>query len=432
MGGIVAAVEDGSIAAELGLRAGDEVIAIDGHPLRDLIDYRFHSSESEIEMLVRRATGEVLFEIEKDWSEDLGLHFTCPVFDGVRECNNRCVFCFVDQAAPGMRESVRIHDDDYRLSFLAGNFVTLTNLGEDDLRRIVEWRLSPLYVSVHATDPKARARLLRSPHHEAGLRNLRHLADAGIDFHCQIVLCPGINDGSVLESTVRELAALHPRVLSVGVVPVGLTAFRQGLAFLRPVGPTEARHALEVIDRLQRELYPALGTRFAFAADELYIQAGREFPDLEEYEELPQVENGIGLCRPFFDELGAVLGRLDGVRGPRAIVTGTAAAPLFREALGALPSGAVEVIAVENRYLGPSVTVAGLMAGQDILAALERTGWHCRPGSILIPAVALNHEELFIDSVSLAQVRERTLASIHVTTTPEDVGAALRARLEEA
>ncbi|HOS93741.1 MAG TPA: PDZ domain-containing protein, partial [Armatimonadota bacterium] len=225
MGGIVAAVEDGSIAAELGLRAGDEVIAIDGHPLRDLIDYRFHSSESEIEMLVRRATGEVLFEIEKDWSEDLGLHFTCPVFDGVRECNNRCVFCFVDQVAPGMRESVRIHDDDYRLSFLAGNFVTLTNLGEDDLRRIVEWRLSPLYVSVHATDPKARARLLRSPHHEAGLRNLRHLADAGIDFHCQIVLCPGINDGSVLESTVRELAALHPRVLSVGVVPVGLTAF---------------------------------------------------------------------------------------------------------------------------------------------------------------------------------------------------------------
>lgn len=432
MGGIVAAVEDGSIAAELELCPGDEVVAIDGHLLRDLIDYRFYSSEPHIEVLVRRAAGEVLFEIDKDWSEDLGLHFTCPVFDGVRECNNRCAFCFVDQAAPAMRESVLLHDDDYRLSFLAGNFVTLTNLSEDDLRRIIEWRLSPLYVSVHATDPEARARVFRSPHHETGLTNLRRLADAGIDLHCQIVLCPGINDGVVLESTVRDLAALHPRVQSLGVVPVGLTAFRQGLTPLRPVGPAEAREVLDVIDLLQRELYPRLGTRFVFAADELYLQAGREFPSLEAYEGLPQAENGIGLCRPFFDELAPVLSRLGGVEGPRAIVTGVAAAPLFHEALSVLPPGTVDVLAVENRYLGPSVTVAGLIAGQDLLTTLERTGWDRRPGGILIPAAALNDDDLFIDSVPLAWVRERTVACIHVTGTPEDVGAALRARPEEA
>jgi len=432
MGGFVEAVEDGSIAAELGLCPGDEVVAIDGHALRDLIDYRFRSAEPEIELLVRRPSGDVVFEIEKDWSEDLGLRFACPVFDGVRECNNRCAFCFVDQAAPGMRDSTLIHDDDYRLSFLAGNFVTLTNLTEDDLVRIAEWRLSPLHVSVHATDPEARARLFRSPHHDAGLRNLRRLADAGIDFHCQVVLCPAINDRATLEGTVRDLAALHPRILSVGVVPVGLTAFREGLVPLRPVGPREARDALELIDRLQSEFHPVLRTRFVFAADELYLQAGRELPSLEEYEELPQIENGVGLCRSFFDELSSVLGRLGAVQGPFAVVTGVAAAPLFREALSALPPGTVEVVAVENRYLGPSVTVAGLIPGQDLLASLEATGWDRRPGAILVPAVALNDDGLFIDSVSLAHIRARTVACIRVTTTPEDVGSALRARPEGA
>jgi putative radical SAM enzyme (TIGR03279 family) len=427
VGGIVREIDEGSIAAELGIVPGDEIVAIDGQPLEDLIDYRYLIAEEEIEVHVRGAAGDVVIEIEKDAEDDLGLTFESCIFTPVRECDNRCAFCFVDQAAPGMRATTRVHDDDYRLSFLCGNFVTLTNLTRGDVDRIIRLRLSPLYASIHATDERVRARLFRSRHHMAGLRNLRELCDAGIELHCQVVLCPGINDGDELLRTVSELAAMGEGILSVGVVPVGLTAHRQGLVELAPVGPEEARDALDRIRAMQGTYLPSRGTRFVFGADELYLRAERPFPPLEDYEELPQIENGVGLCRPFAEELHEALAGLPRRSLRRVtLVTGEAAGPwlasLLASLLGAERAGAASVLAVRNDYFGASVDVAGLLAGRDVARALTGVALGER---VLIPGVALDDRGRFIDDVTLGQVLAGREADGVVAEGPEEIAEAL-------
>jgi len=469
LGGVILSVDPGGTGAELGLRPGDEVISVGGVPLRDEIDYRYAVAEEEVVLVVRRTSCETIeYEVEKDIDDALGVAFAGPVFDGVRECNNRCVFCFVDQMPPGARRSTLVHDDDYRLSFLGGNFVTLTNLADAEIERIVTQRLSPLYVSIHAVDPQVRRRLFRSRHAHCGIEVLERLLAAGIRVHAQIVMVPGYNDGLALDETVGYLAARHPGVRSVGIVPVGLTAHRAGLAPLEPVSSELAGATLAQVRRWQGELLPRLGTRFCFAADELYLRAVEPFPPEAEYEDCPQEENGIGLCVPFLTELrrgltGAPTGsRPDSLSGrpsarlaisrrvrhspPRSpaapattpsplaerangpergewprgeavgrhaarqrgaheqivILSGTGAGPLIADVIHSCGLDAsVRVLALANTYLGPSVTVAGLLAGRDLIAAVRAAG----PALFVCPSVALNDEGLFLDDVSLEELR---------------------------
>ncbi len=421
MPGVITYVQPGGTGDEIGLRPGDAIVAVDGRPVLDELDYRFAMAADEALVLVRSADGrewEVELE-EKDYDDALGVAFESPVFDGVRECANRCVFCFVDQMPSDGRATSLIHDDDYRLSFLAGNFITLTNLTEEDLERVISQRMSPLYASIHATDQEARRRLFRSKAADRALPTLARLVEAGVEVHTQIVLTPGYNDGAVLERTVRDLADLHPGVASIGIVPVGLTRHREGLTDLRCVTPDEARAVLASVARWQAGFLDALDTRLCFAADEFYILAEAEFPPPEAYEDMPQYENGIGMWASLREELRESLPEVRPA-GKATIATGTSLAPLLaREIADAGLGESVVVRPVENRYLGPTVTVAGLLAGRDILRAVTPAS----DGLLVLPAAALNDDELFIDSTPLSALRER--GAVAVVSDAGDLARAL-------
>jgi putative radical SAM enzyme (TIGR03279 family) len=400
----VASVVPGSIAEEIGVLPGDIVIAVNGEALPDYIAYRFAIADEEVALEVLR--GDVCFEaeIEKDADEDLGLVFEHDVFDRVRRCANNCVFCFESQMPTGMRPSLSLRDDDFRLSFLHGNFLTLTNLAAADLSRIVREHLTPLFVSIHATDPEVRRALLR--HKKAGeiLAQLRRFGAYDIQVHGQIVLCPGWNDGDVLARTLADLAALHPTVLSVGVVPVGLTAHRPEGPEVRPVTPADAAAVLDLVECTQAELLPRLGTRLVFAADEFYLMTGRPLPPATDYEEFVQKENGIGLARLFLDDTAALdVPALPPVRA--TLATGMLAAPLLETLAERLrAAGAdVTVVAVPNRFYGGGVSVAGLLTGRDLLEELSGRDLGV---ALLLPSVILNADGRFLDDMTPAQVSE--------------------------
>lgn len=387
-GGCIAAVVPGGLAAELGLEPGDRLLAIDGEPLRDWVDYKFRVAAETVEILVRKRDGEEwLLEVEKDYDDDLGIRFEDDLFDGLKRCHNACLFCFLDQMPKGLRPSLYLPDDDYRLSFLHGNFITLTNLREEDLRRIEVQRLSPLYVSVHATRPEVRRRLMLNRRAARVMEDLRRLAAAGVALHCQLVLCPGINDGVELDRSLADLAGLGEAVRSIAAVPVGLTRHREGLAPLRPFTPAEAAAVIAQVEGWQERLRRRSGRGTVYASDEFYVLAGREVPPAAGYDGFPQLENGVGLLRLFIDAFRQALsaGRAGGVRRRRApalrrdaaprrvtVVTGRSAAPtlesLARE--GGL-GGRARVFPVDNDFFGRTVTVAGLLTGGDIIAQLR-------------------------------------------------------------
>ena len=290
MGHIIKSVPEGSLGAELGLLPGDELLTLNGEPVVDVIDYQALLSTEELALVYRRGGETLEVDCEKEEWEELGVEFA----DGLlttRVCKNHCIFCFIDQMPPNCRPTLYVKDDDWRMSLMMGNFVTLTNVDEEEMRRIVRRRASPLYISVHATDPEVRRRMMRNPHAGRILDQLRTLRDAGLQFHCQIVLCPGENDGDVLEKTLTDLAALRPAAQSVAVVPVGLTGFRQGLYPLRPFTREEADGVLRQISRWQKKCWKEMGTRFVFASDEFYCLAGRSIPAESCYEDFPQIEN---------------------------------------------------------------------------------------------------------------------------------------------
>lgn len=407
-GAVIERVEVGSIAAEAGLAPGDEIIAINGTPVNDLIDYRYLCADEHIDVEVRKANGEEwLIEIDKDCDEELGVGFTSETFDGLRRCQNHCVFCFLDQMPVGMRRSLYVRDDDYRLSFLHGNFVTLTNLRPEDIERIITLRLSPLYVSVHATDPAVRRRLLRNRRAGEIVPLLKRLCGAGIEVNCQIVLCPGYNDGEVLDRTIADLAELWPRALSVAVVPVGLTRYRAGLPEIKAVGRAEADAVIAQVEGWQARLAERGVTDLLYLADEFYLIAGRPLPRYEDYGNFPQLENGVGLVRLFEEEFKVAEVRFPKTVEPRRvrIVTGVSAGPFIKGLAARLERVAgmrAEVTVVENEFFGPSVTVAGLLTGRDILAALRGSA---PVDEILIPAAALRFEgDRFLDDVTPAEL----------------------------
>ncbi|HHY93039.1 MAG TPA: DUF512 domain-containing protein, partial [Firmicutes bacterium] len=327
----VAAVIPGSIAAELGIKPGDRVLEAAGRPVRDLIDFTFACAGTDIELkLAKKDGGEELLVIEKDWEEELGLTFVRATADGIRRCRNGCQFCFVDQMPHGLRPSLYIKDDDWRLSLLQGNFVTLTNLTPEDLERITRQHLSPLYISVHTLNPFLRRNLMRNPRAEEIWAQLTALAAAGIEMHCQLVLCPGLNDGADLEHTVAKLAGLWPAVASVAAVPVGLTRYRQGLPPLSSYTPSRARELVAWARAKSQEFRSLLGNSFLYLADEFYVLAEEEVPPADHYDGYPQLENGVGLIRRFLDDLAGfrVPPPVPGTRF--TLVTGTAAAPTLR------------------------------------------------------------------------------------------------------
>jgi putative radical SAM enzyme (TIGR03279 family) len=410
-------IEPDSIAAELGLQAGDRLLAINGEPLRDLLDYRVLMGGEELLLEIERADGELWeIEIDKDADEELGVLLPHPE---PSQCGNNCIFCFVHQLPRGLRPTLYVKDEDYRFSFLYGAYVTLTNIDEAALQRILDQQLSPLYVSVHATDEELRGDLLGRRGPEI-LPLLRQLIDGGIVIHTQVVICPGLNDGPALTRTFADLVALAPGVASLALVPVGLTGYRQRLPQLRPVLPDEARTLLDWVHDRQEECLSRLGTRFVYAADELYLAAGRDFPELAAYEELPQLENGVGLIARFraqADALMSEVGPLD--LPPISVVTGESAAGevrAFATQLAERSGCALTVVAVTNRFFGGHVTVTGLLTGRDIVAQLagEPLG-----EILLLPEVLLREgSDLLLDDLTVLDL-ERQLG-VRVETFPPD------------
>jgi putative radical SAM enzyme (TIGR03279 family) len=406
----VLVVEPEGQAARAGLRPGDRLLRVNGQPLRDLVDFHVQAGEEQLAIDVERSGRPCSVVLERRWGQDLGLECEPPAPAEISTCANKCVFCFIHQLPKGLRKSLYVKDDDYRLSFLHGNYITLTDLPESEIQRIVDLRLSPLYISVHATDPVLRHFLLGSPKTIRGdlMERLSRLAEAGIRLHTQIVLCPGLNDGPHLERTVRELSALHPGVATVAVVPVGLTRHRDGLYPLRSITPAEAGAVLDAVHAWQDGFLARHGTRLVFAADELYLQAGRAIPPAAAYEGFTVAEDGVGLVRRFEDDLRRLVAR---PRRPRwrgsrvaTVVTGELFGPILARLLGELrvPGLRAEVVPVPNEFFGRAITVAGLLTGQDVASAL--TG---RPlgDVVFVPRVTLTETKgVFLDDVAPADL----------------------------
>jgi putative radical SAM enzyme (TIGR03279 family) len=394
----VASVQPESIAAELGLRAGSELVSVDGRTLEDFLDWEFLTAEEHFLLHVRQPEGEEIeFDIERPLDEPLGVSLE-PA--RIRRCANRCDFCFVDGLPEGLRDVLYIRDDDYRLSFRYGNFATLTNLKPRDEERIIEYRLSPLYVSVHATDPTIRRYLLRNPTAPEILPQLRRFAEHGIEFHTQIVMSPGVNDGEVLRQTLRELYQFGPAILGCSVVPVGLTEFSKHHLVREPTAE-ECRAAIGLVEERWSIALAERGTHWAFGADELYGRAGVELPRAEIYDGFDQVENGVGAVRWLQRRIESHAGGIGGWEGRRiGVVTGTAMGrlmPMVLEPLGRITGATFDLLPVTNTLFGPSVTTAGLLPGAAVQDALRGRG---DLDLALLPGEAVNDDGLFIDGLS--------------------------------
>lgn len=382
--GTIDRVEPRSPAERAGIVAGDRLIAINGTPVKDLVGYQFHQVNNRLTVEVERQSepAPLVFTIRKPEQQDLGLEFVDPTFDGIKHCNNHCPFCFVDQNAPGLRRTLDIKDDDFRYSFLYGGFITLTNLKEQEWERIAEERLSPLYVSVHATEPEMRRRLLGNPRAPEIVPQLARLGDLGIQVHTQLVLCPGINDGAHLDRSISDLAALYPAVQSVGVVPVGLTKFRRNNHYqikldIRPYVAEESMVMIEQVTGWQQRLRPNLDTNFVYLSDEWYILAGQEAPPARDYDGYSQLENGVGMVRQLLDESRRVAKKLpERIDRPVRVVVACGEMPSLTlesalEPLRRVGNLDVRLRVVENATLGGNVTCSGLLFGEEVAAALR-------------------------------------------------------------
>lgn len=431
--GRIVAVATDSLAAALDLQPGDELLAINNQPVADVIDVQFYSAEESLELLVRRGEEYLLFEVERDYDEPLGLEFAHPTFDvDIRRCTNLCEFCFVLQMAPKFRRTLYIKDDDYRYSFLFGHFVTLTNLQEHDWWRIETMRLSPLYISVHVTDLEMRRQFLRNPQAPDIMTQLRWLADRGIAMHTQLVVVPGLNDGDRLARSIADLADLWPAVQSISVVPVGLT--RHHKYGMRVHTPAEAAATLAYVESLQPRYRRRLGVRFVYPTDEWYLVSGRTVPPLAAYDEQQLQENGLGVVRLFLDDwqlLQAEIGAWGEERPTMAfavltLVTATLFAPVLREtavAFAQLVGVDIQVQAIVNQRLGDTITVAGLLMGADVLEQLSHTGYG---DLVVLPRVMFDHPDtISLDDLSPQEIANRLHRPVALADTLADVWDAL-------
>ena len=399
----ISRVLPGSTAARYGLKSGDRLVSVNGNEVNDSIDFLFHASDERLSLVVTGQDGASRkLRIVKDPDDTLGLEFP-PLT--IRQCRNKCIFCFVDQMPPGCRRSLYVKDDDYRASFLYGNYITLGNLHDEDWERIFTQRLSPLYISVHATEPGLRAALMRNKRAPDIMASMKRLAAGGIRMHTQIVLTPGINDGGHLLKTIDDIAGLFPAVLSIAVVPVGITGYRQGLFPLRLFKPREARDVVQTIQSIASRFKKKIGTRLVYPSDEFYIKARLPFLPLSSYEDLPQIENGVGMVASFLYEARRT-------RLPRRVrpvtmtaVTGVSFSPILKAVLKRLQGIAgvsIRVVTAKNSLFGPTVTVSGLLSGRDILAAVRGK---LLGSMLLIPSSTLNESEgIFLDNMTIADI----------------------------
>ncbi len=407
----VASVLSNSLAQRYGIAAGDFIIAINGHTICDVLDYRFHLTNRVVTLQIHREAE--LFEITifKEEYEDIGLEFSTFLMDEKRHCKNKCIFCFIDQLPEGMRKTLYFKDDDSRLSFLMGNYITLTNLSDADIDRIIEMRLSPIHVSVHTTEGQLRVQMMKNPNAAKCFSVLQRFAEAGIFMDCQIVLCRDWNDKEHLERTMRDLASLYPYVESVSVVPSGLTDHREGLTPLQPFDAQTARETIAQVESFAKECYKKNGSSIFFCADELYVKAGLPLPEEEYYEGYPQLENGVGLMTSMQTEFLQALEDTTEQDCPKprhvCVATGVSAYAYLQALCAKLcervPNLTVTVHCVENRFFGKNITVAGLLCGCDLMDQLsDKELGQC----LLLPAVTLRHErDLFLDNVSIEQLQ---------------------------
>ncbi|MFC1542109.1 DUF512 domain-containing protein [Candidatus Latescibacterota bacterium] len=400
----IISVKSGSQADLKGLKTGDKVAEVNGNPVHDSIDLMYYGAEEEVRLTVHRGTYEIKALFRGD--EDFGMEFE-PM--DIKTCSNNCVFCFVNQNPPGMRKELYIKDEDYRFSFLHGAYVTLAGLDKQDLQRIVKQHLSPLYVSVHAIDLPTRLKLLGIKRDDRLIENMDTLITAGISLHTQIVVCPGINDGEVLEKTICELQQRVPGVISLAVVPVGLTKHREGQYPLKPVDQEKAREIISIADSYHDEYEQYTGDGFVFCADELYIKAGLDIPDADYYHGFPQIENGVGMLREYLDVSANIRKRLNGnVRrtGNFVFVTGISMSPYimdFAKRVSEIPGISARTVTVENEFYGETVTVSGLLTGADIQSALEQV----KPGeTVVLPPNCLNDSGIFLDGMSPSDISD--------------------------
>jgi putative radical SAM enzyme (TIGR03279 family) len=412
----IESVVPGGPAGKAGLQEGDQLLALDSHPLRDAIDFMYYRRAGNLDVEFRRDRAKQRTVLACGDENDLGV--IIKPFK-VRICKNNCLFCFVKQLPKGLRKSLYIKDEDYRLSFLYGNYMTLSNIDARDKKRIVEQRLSPLYISVHATNRAVRNRMLGNPRAQDIMKELRYFAAKRIKIHTQIVLCPGYNDGAELRNTIRDLCKLYPYVASVAVVPVGLTQHRKNP--IAPVTKDDAARAIEIVESFRKRFKKKHGDPVVYCADEMYIKAERPFPRLEEYGMLPQIENGVGMVPLFLSQSRKIRVPKTMPRGLKFLTfTGVSFYPFLRKVIDRLSEKediSVEVVPVENNFFGRTVTVAGLLSGRDIIKALHDNTDLSR--ILLVPDVTLMEEsDLFLDNVSLKDLEEATgMRAIRIEST---------------
>ena len=406
---IVSDIVPGSIAEELGIRPGDKLLAIDGHEIEDIFDYQFYVEDEEIVLLIEKPDGEQWeLEIEKEADEDLGIEFGQGLMDEYRSCYNKCIFCFIDQMPKGMRDTLYFKDDDSRLSFLQGNYVTLTNMSSHDIERIIRYRLEPINISFQTTNPELRCRMLHNRFAGEALKKVDMLYQGGIEMNGQIVLCKGVNDGDELERSIRDLTSYLPLLKSVSVVPVGLTKFRSGLYPLDPFTKEDAREVLDVIHRWQEKIYQEYGIHFIHAGDEWYLLAEEDVPEEERYDGYLQLENGVGMLRLLFNEFAEGYDALTGDdrRDELSIATGKLAYPylckMAEKITEKFPGVRIHVYCIRNDFFGERITVSGLITGQDLMAQLKERELGRR---LLIPCNMLKTvEDVFLDDFTVEQV----------------------------
>lgn len=408
---IIKSIAPGSIAEEMDLVPGDALVEINHQEIQDIFDYQYMIEEEYIELLVRRENGEEwLLEIEKDEDEDLGITFEQGLMDNYKSCTNKCIFCFIDQLPKGMRETMYFKDDDSRLSFLQGNYITLTNMKEKDIDRIIKYNLSPINISVHTTNPELRCEMLNNRFAGKIMAQLQKFYEHGVMMNGQIVLCKNINDGAVLEKSIEDLSQFLPYMESVSVVPMGMTKYRDGLAKVEPFNSEDAKDVIEIIERWQKKLYAEYDSHFIHGGDEWYIMAGLPLPEEERYDGYIQLENGVGMMRLLIEEFHEALNQAKpSARAiKKDIVTGKLAYPyicsLIEDAKEKFPNMDVHVHCIRNDFFGETITVAGLITGQDIIKQLkEKT----LSGELLVPVNMLRSgEEVFLDDITLKDIEK--------------------------
>ena len=419
----ITGIEARSRAERVGILAGDTLVSINDNEIRDVLDYRFYLAERNVKLTLLRGGAEYTVDIKKGEYDDIGLCFESALMDKKQTCKNKCIFCFIDQNPKGMRDTIYFKDDDSRLSFIHGNYITLTNLTDRDVWRIVKMRFSPINISIHTTNPDLRVSMMKNKRSGEVLRYLDDFKNAGLTMCGQIVLCKGINDGDELLRTMKDLSSYYPALSSVSIVPAGLTQHRDGLYPLTDFTPEEAAEVIDLIASVADEHFKKFGSRLFFAADELYLKSGRELPPDEYYEEYPQIENGVGMLRSLISEFEIAIrdidGTLEGATLPRrvAVATGVASfdtiSALAKEIMKKTDKIQIDVFPIKNKFFGESITVSGLLTGKDICGQLSGR-LDC--DELLLPSAALRHPDMdFLCGMTLEEVGQRLGVKIRVT-----------------